>query len=369
MATVEQQAVEQQATGQQAVNQPAAGQQAAEQPSAFGSGVLSPDRLQRVANLQVIVKKETPFLPKVAFTLITLASMAGAVFTGTGLGLTGVPLAARWLTLWSLGLAGGFLIWRVVYLRERESDVEPATLASLTGDYLARANQVGRVAAGVVAVGAVGPLLSGYVMDTRPALAWALAAGSLLLAALLAAGVRTRTVALAATAVVGLLLLGWGVADAGTGVAGAVRVTHLVAFSLWLGGALWNIAVAMPVGRRHPTVGAVLAGAHQLDRFRWVVRFALPTIIVTGLVMAGAYRALPRDWWLVFPGVLIPVKVLTIVALVVVFIMCPLFRQCSPVQGVCNVDDLASVGDGARPAPGSPSEAGTSSGDGTRSGA
>jgi len=28
------------------------------------------------------------------------------------------------------------------------------------------------------------------------------------------------------------------------------------------------------------------------------------------------------------------------VALVAVFIACPLFRQCSPVQGVCNVDDL-----------------------------
>jgi len=26
--------------------------------------------------------------------------------------------------------------------------------------------------------------------------------------------------------------------------------------------------------------------------------------------------------------------------LVVVFIACPLFRQCSPVRGVCNIDDL-----------------------------
>jgi putative copper resistance protein D len=313
----------------------------------LASGLLSPGALQRAANLQVVVKKETPFLPKVAFTLITLASMAGAVFTGTGLGLTGAPLAARWLTLWSLALAGGFLIWRVVYLHEREADVEPATLDALTSDYLSRANQVGRVVAVVAALGAVGPLVSGYVVGTRPVLAVTLAAGSLVVAALLASGVRGRAVSITTTVVVALLLVGWGIADAGTGVAGLVRVIHLFAFSLWLGGALWNIAVAMPVGRRHPTIGAVLAGAHHLDRFRWVVRFALPTIIVTGLIMADAYRALPTEWWLTFPGVLIPIKVLTIIALVVVFIMCPLFRQCSPVQGVCNVDDLASVGTGA----------------------
>ena len=84
--------------------------------------------------------------------------------------------------------------------------------------------------------------------------------------------------------------------------------------------------------------------ARQLDRFRWVVRFSLPTIIVTGLVMAGVYTVLPIEWWMTFPGILIPLKVLAIIALVVVFITCPLFRQCSPVQGICNVDDLADVG-------------------------
>ncbi len=85
---------------------------------------------------------------------------------------------------------------------------------------------------------------------------------------------------------------------------------------------------------------AVVAGAHQLDRFRWVVRFALPTMIITGLLMAGAYRLFPVEWWLTFPGVLIPSKVAAIIVLVIVFITCPLFRHCSPVQGVCNLDDL-----------------------------
>lgn len=122
-----------------------------------------------------------------------------------------------------------------------------------------------------------------------------------------------------------------------------MRVAHLTAFTLWIGGALWNIAVAMPAGRHHANVDAVIAGAHQLDRFRWVVRFSLPTIIVTGLIMAGAFTALPLEWWFTFPGILIPIKVLAIVALVVVFITCPLFRHCSPVQGVCNIEDLGDV--------------------------
>lgn len=64
----------------------------------------------------------------------------------------------------------------------------------------------------------------------------------------------------------------------------------------------------------------MLTGARQLDRFRWVVRFALPTIIITGLIMAWNYSVMP-----------------------LVFITCPLFRHCSPVQGVCNADDLGEV--------------------------
>src|SRR5699024_4888211 len=79
---------------------------------------------------------------------------------------------------------------------------------------------------------------------------------------------RRRAAATAAAAVVALLLLGWAVTDAGTGWPLLVRVLHLSAFTLWLGGALWNIAVAMPAGRQHANVPAGLGGAQQLDRFR-----------------------------------------------------------------------------------------------------
>lgn len=295
--------------------------------------------LSRVDTLQVVVKEDTPFLPKVAFTLITLASMAGVTLTSTGMGLGAGAIALRWLTLWSLALAGGFLLWRVAYLRRRERGVDDAEVEALNGTALAHADRIGRRVALVLAVGAPGALVVPAVTG-RGWLAWVLVAASLAVAGLLLPGVSRPALAGAALVLVALAFAGWAWLDAGTGWHAGVRLAHFLCFSAWIGGALWNIGVAMPAGRAHPRVPAVLAGARQLDRFRWVVRFALPTIIVTGLVMAGAYRALPVSWWLSFPGVLIPLKVLAIVALVVVFITCPLFRHCSPVQGVCDIDDL-----------------------------
>lgn len=290
-------------------------------------------------SLGIVVKEETPFLPKVAFALITLASLAGATFTASGFGLGWPAVLLRWLGLWSLALVGGFCVWRLVYLHTTERDLDQARVDALTRTALGHADRVTRFLVPLVAVGAGAALASGYLAG-QPRLRWSLVAGALAVALLLLPGVGRRATAAAALAVTAALLVGWAVADAGTGWHGAVRLLHLVAFSLWLGGALWNITVAMPAGRAHPYLDAVLAGARQLDRFRWVVRFALPTIIGTGLVMANAYRVMPAHWWLAFPGVLIPLKVVFIVALVVVFIACPLFRQCSPVQGVCNIDDL-----------------------------
>lgn len=300
---------------------------------------LRPAEARRVQTLQVIVKEETPFLPRVAFTLITLASLGGAIFTGHGMGLSALELPVRWFALWTTAMAGGLLVWRLIYLRAVESGVKQAAVDALNDTALRRADRVGLVLAPMVVLGAAGALVSDYLTWHR-GLQWSLALGALVLAALLATGVRRMASAAPALVVTALLLVGWAYGDAGAGWRGGVRLLHLTAFTLWLGGALWNIAVAMPAGRQHPNVDAVLAGARQLDRFRWVVRFALPTIIVTGLVMADAYRALPLEWWLHLPGILIPLKVLLILALVAVFIACPLFRQCSPVQGVCNVDDL-----------------------------
>lgn len=296
--------------------------------------------MPQVAGMQVVVRDETPFLPKVAFVLITLASMAGAVFTGTNAGLSGLGLFARWFELWGLGLAGGFAVWRVFYMRAYAPDASQGAVDALNETALRLANRVGRILALLVLAGTSGLFLTGY-LSADPMLLWVMVAGQLLLAAALAVGIKSRDAAVAAVALTFALLVAWAFADAGSDMTSfLVRALHLSAFSLWLGGAVWNIWVAMPAGRDHPNFDAVIAGASQLDRFRWVVRFALPTIIITGLIMASAYRLLPFQWWLHFPGILLPSKVLAIVVLVVVFITCPLFRHCSPVQGVCNVEDL-----------------------------
>lgn len=308
----------------------------------MANSVLTPADLNRVESLQIIVKKETPFLPKVAFTLISLASLAGAIFTGLGFGLEPLALGLRWFALWSLALAGGFVTWRLFYLRDAERDLDDTVVGRLNTTALTKANTVSIVVGALVILSSFGTLSVGY-LDYVPAARFLILGGTLALGMVLLAGVQRRGLATLSFGLTAALILGWALLDAGTGWEGAVRLAHLTAFSLWLGGALWNIAVAMPAGRQHPTVTAVLAGARQLDRFRWVVRFSLPTIIITGLVMAGFYTVMPLEWWLTFPGVLLPLKVLAIVALVVVFITCPLFRQCSPVQGVCNVDDLDSA--------------------------
>lgn len=301
--------------------------------------VLKQRDLQRVDTLQIVVKQETPFLPKVAFALITLASMAGATFTGTGMGLGPGALALRWLTLWSLALAGGFLVWRLIYLRNSEPEAAQGETDALNASALVHADKISRWVAIVMILGAPGALMV-PVMGGTDSLTYAMVAASVVVAVLMYFGVSNRSTALPAAVVLLLALAGWAVLDAGLGWRGAIRLLHLSAFTLWLGGALWNIGVAMPAGREHPTVDAVLTGARQLDRFRWVVRFALPTIIITGLIMAWNYSIMPLVFWLSFPGMLIPLKVVAIIALVVVFITCPLFRHCSPVQGVCNTDDL-----------------------------
>jgi len=293
----------------------------------------------RVDTLQVVVRDNTPFLPKVAFTLISIASLAGATLTSSGMGLAWPETLLRWLALWSLALAGGFLTWRVAYVRDHEEGADHDSVTALNDTAFWYADRLGRWVSVLLVLGAAGALVVPTVSGTEW-VQWGLVAGALTTSALLAVGMRRASVASAALAVVAVTLVGWSWLDAGTGWPMWLRLAHLTAFALWLGGALWNIGVAMPAGRQHPVVPAVLAGARQLDRFRWVVRFALPTIIITGLFMAGAYRLLPLSWWTTFPGVLIPLKVMAIVALVVVFITCPLFRHCSPVQGVCDIEDL-----------------------------
>ncbi|MCB1246787.1 MAG: hypothetical protein KDB69_05955 [Acidimicrobiia bacterium] len=294
--------------------------------------------------ITIEVRENTPFLPKVAFVVISFASLAGVAFTSRHLGVTGWEMPYRWLTLWVWGLVLGFESWRVVYLRRRERGLHPTPTGRYVAASVDRARTVERFLGIGLVVIAPAPWVFGYVGS--PGTAWVLTVVSVLSSALLIAGPACRHTRMVVLGSALIAALAWGAASTGgfRGVDTAVRVLHLAAFGLWLGGALWNLSVAVPTGRAHPNFDAVVAGARQLQRFRWVVRFALPTIILTGLIQADVYRHLPVSWWTTFPGVLIPIKVGLIIALIVIFITCPLYRQCSPVAGVCNIDD---VDDGA----------------------
>lgn len=279
------------------------------------------------SGLVVEVRQEVPFLPKVAFTLISLASLLGAIFTGLHLGLAPVWLVVRWLLLWLCALALGFAAWRSFYLRKEPDLPEASGFLEEEGRVWAH---LARRLAWPLALTAPLSLFFAYLGGLKGPLFL----GTLLLAAALWAGWPRAAFASA----LGLFLL-WAWADTFTPEGFLLRALHFLAFGLWLGGALFNLGVNVPVGMRHPQVPAVVAGARQLERFRWVVRFSLPTVLLTGLGMALTYR-LPLPAFLAFPFALIPLKLFLLLGLVAIFITCPLYRQCSPVKGVCRLEDL-----------------------------
>jgi uncharacterized membrane protein len=303
------------------------------------------DLASRGVGTIVVVRDRAPLLPKIAFTLIAVASLLGTALTNRGLGLSPALLVPRWLSLWVAAAVVGFVAWRLVYLRTPRAGSDPA--ASYHADLARRAGGVGRLLAPPALVTLPAALTAGY-LGARPGVLLVLLLGGTLLAAALVVGVHDARGAATAGAAALAVTVAWALGDAGIGAAGALRVLHLLAFGLWVGGATWNLAVAIPVGRRHPTVEAVVSGAEQLQRFRRVARVALVTVVVTGVAMALPYLASVADLTGTVAGRFITAKVSLIVALVVIFVTCPMFRQCSPVSGVCDLDELD---DGPQPLP------------------
>ncbi|ACV49376.1 hypothetical protein [Halomicrobium mukohataei] len=124
-------------------------------------------------------------------------------------------------------------------------------------------------------------------------------------------------------------------------VAAGVRILHLTAFAVWVGGAVWNIFVAVPTGQKRPTIGVVRAAGQQLERFRWAVRFIVPTLLVTGLFQAvDSLGTAVTSYLGSGVGVAVLAKVGCIGLLVVMFKLCPMWRACSPIEGVCELDGL-----------------------------
>ena len=297
-------------------------------------------------------------LPKVALAVISVASLVGVYLTMTTHGAPLGWVVVRWVHLAALGiLAGGAMWWGVFLKRSKDEDSQDA--AQTTRFALAQQQRFRAISGGALLL----------VLLTAPHLFWF---------GRLAQQTGERTLWLSNVIVLGVVLLayGWrqfqpltetrafdrtpirllwsglllvllltGLLDARLTFptqpsAWLLRPIHLIAFALWIGGAVWNIFVAVPAGQKSPTIPVVIAAAEQLERFRWAVRVILPTLLVTGLLQALPYTGLSPAALLTPFGLLILFKIALVFGLIVIFITCPLWRACSPIRGMCDLAEL-----------------------------
>lgn len=323
---------------------------------------VAPGTAEKVVSSKILDKY---VLPKVALTVIIFASAAGVALSGLREGQTAlVPLAVRWVAFLTLAAWTGTLFWRTLILhgaigkrqtemsvaygvsqierfRRLENFVVPVLLATAALNLIISAGTPGAAAAShlpgwakAAAVCILGALSALHVLRPAAPTDWAGIAGERVRAAL-------------------LLVICFGLLAVNSAVEVALqeptltvplainRWFHLAAFSVWFGGAIWNIFIAVPTGRDRLHLDTIIAANAQLEGFRWTVRFILPTIILTGLIQAyhivgfslTALTGTELGWFILF-------KAGTIIALIAIFITCPMWRACSPVAGVCNLDDI-----------------------------
>lgn len=297
-------------------------------------------------------------LPKVAFTLVTGASLAGAVLTGLRHGWIDWPLLAmRWLAYWFLAMLLGSEVWKIFYLRP-SVNVRPVAAAVEYGEAMIALHRRWQKVLTPLGIGLACAQLAIYGRQRPDLLPWVVLGHSLLVATAVGVVLGWRRPAdsrrqngcdwlalfgmAAAVAAMGTMDV---LIQSGPGLAGGLlslnRTLHLLAFSAWLGGALWNIFIAVPAGQVRENMDTVILANFQLERFRVVVRTVFPTIVASGLVQAWAmfgwsWEPFVTTSW----GWLVLLKLGMIASLVVVFITCPMWGACSPIRGVCNLDDL-----------------------------
>lgn len=295
-------------------------------------------------------------LPKVAFAVITGASMAGTILTGLRQGENGwLLLVLKWAAWWALAALGGAELWKIAYLRPSVR-LRPVQGAVEYAEAMMRLHVRWQQVLGPAAALFAGIVLTYYAVAHTAARPWAAAAGLGLALALAGMVSSWRRVPHPLQHDGAALVTLFGLATALAAMAGLdvllqdsrplwllapTRMLHLLAFAAWLGGALWNIFVAVPAGLQRIHMDTVILANFQLERFRLVVRAVFPTIVVTGLVQAWAmfgwaWQTLFTSVW----GWLLLTKIGLIVLLVGIFITCPMWKACSPIRGVCDLDDL-----------------------------
>ncbi|PZN13161.1 MAG: hypothetical protein DIU69_01305 [Bacillota bacterium] len=302
-------------------------------------------------------------LPRVALTFISLASLAGIYLT---LRMQGAPVELvplRWLQLAGLGVLGGGCLWWGLFVRV--DDAEAAAVNRYATEAARRFLALARVVLPLSLLAGLPHLFWAGRQAVREG-AWEfwLVAAATLLVAYASAGTllwtRRREPRWAERRPVRATLVLVIAALAATGALDArlvfgqwlpallLRPLHLVAFALWIGGAVWNLFVAIPSARATLAIPVVVAAARQLERFRAWVRVFLPLLVLTGLAQAVPYTGWDPVGALAFwPGRLILFKLGLIGGLVIIFITCPLWRACSPIRGMCDLQELTLMGTAA----------------------
>ncbi len=294
-------------------------------------------------------------LPKVALTVITIASFIGVWLTMTTHGAgTWLQVSTRWLHLISFAaLAGGYM-WKGLFARPAQKGAQQSYFAQFTAVSFARFRRLTWIVLPIFVLMAV--------YDLFRFIGWGV--GGLVEAEIYLLAIITLTIGVDAYSrrqkdpfaernlarFILLLLLLDALVQAGFDVTLAqsggirpllVRWLHLAAFGLWFGGAVWNIFITVPAARSIVSIPVVVAAGQQLERFRVTVRIILPTLIITGFIQAYRYVGLNVGALIASPfGWLITIKLILIGILIVVFLTCPMWRACSPISGMCKLDEL-----------------------------
>lgn len=294
-------------------------------------------------------------LPKVALTIITLSSLIGVWLTMTTHGANNwLSVSTRWLHLVSFGLLAGGYMWKGLLAQPAHRPAQAADVKAFASAEFHRFRRVAWLALPVFAVTGVFDL----VRFSRLGVGWPVWIEAALLAMIIMTILHELYVRWPrapfteqpeARLILGLLVLDalfQATFDVMLTQGGAtwpllVRWAHLVAFGLWFGGAFWNIFITVPAARQTLSIPVVVAAGRQLERFRVVVRVFLPALIVTGFIQAYRYVGLSPTALFTSPfGQVILIKIALVVALIGVFLTCPLWRACSPISGMCKLDEL-----------------------------
>ncbi len=294
-------------------------------------------------------------LPKVAMVVISIAAAVGTVLTTVVASSMGwVGAGGSYAYLMGVGIAFGGLIWRwqVVAPAGRMVGTQDAT-RYVTRE-VARFERI-ELPLGIAALVGLAILTPSYwsVVGAQVAaehaalfLAYAFLALWAVLAVRRRHGHDTRSVQALSTVTLGLLLVTQAFLQVGHDMPGdvwlfALRSVHLLAFGAWLGGAVWNVFIAVGTAREDLNMTAVIVANAQLERFRWIVRTAFPTIVLTGLLQAQVFLGLNvASLWQTTFGLFVLAKLALVALLLGVFITCPMWHACSPIAGMCDLGDL-----------------------------